>query len=153
MYIHAHFREIVIYIYLKEIQKHIQNKYKDGYNGAYGGKFLGVEPVSLLANLKAWPVQQSSNKLHFAYFCISIIVQFCIFRISADCRASWGAVSANSCSLAWPARDIGQTEVHVFPYFCICEFVFVVFVFCFFVLSTSRLTRLASEWWRTSCTS
>ena len=40
-------------MYLKEIQKHIQNKYKDGYNGAYGGKFLGVEPISLLANLKA----------------------------------------------------------------------------------------------------
>ena len=55
----------------------------------------GVEPVSLLANLKAWPVQQSSNKLHFAYFCISIIVQFSIFRISADDRASWGAVYAN----------------------------------------------------------
>ena len=44
---------IVIYISLKDIQKkRIQNKYKDGYDGAYGGKFLGVEPVSLLANLK-----------------------------------------------------------------------------------------------------
>ena len=35
-------------------------------------------------------------------------------------------------SPAWPARDIKLTAVHVFPYICICEFVFVVFVFCFF---------------------
>ena len=79
-------------MYLKEIQKHIQNKYKDGYNGAYGGKFLGVESASLLANLKAGrpglssKVQQVAPHIFLDFY---LIVQFSIFGISADCRASW----------------------------------------------------------------
>ena len=81
-----------MHIYLKEIQKKTHSKQlQDGYDGSYGGKFLGVESASLLANLKAGrpglssKVQQVAPHIFLDFY---LIVQFSIFGISADCRAS-----------------------------------------------------------------